>query len=216
MTCNNCGKPNKPGMKFCNTCGTPTPKSELDKFQNAPPAHVFEISGVKFENSDEDKASLTIGPIILDAIILLKGLAAVLLIVFFLPLFRVVVPAAQHVVITFVRRSYSLTGFNAAFGWEAGGGTVFAYFVFATPILIFAVLQFRKEIAKFLPFLHGKFFMVVLGLIVFGFVSLIMALINTRGPLFTVWPSWGFFFSFILYVLTGMLVVGCIIASYKK
>jgi len=208
MVCKKCRKENNPDMKFCGTCGTPVPVSELNKRNVKEPSCLFVFKGIKFHTPDEDRASVTMGRLILDANILLKSLAALLLLAFFLPIFRVVISGENY--------AYNLTGFDVSFGWEANYGTFFGFFVFAIPILIFCVLQFRKGIAKYAPFLRDRFFLIVIIFAVLGPLFIFLAHRGLNAPYLTVWPFWGFFTLLLLYVLIGATAVGLIIAKSRK
>jgi len=208
MICSKCKKTNSPNMKFCDTCGTPVPPSELKKRVEAKPSRQFIFKGIKFHTPDEDSATATVGRLILDANILFKSLAALLLLAFFMPIFRVV--------FIYEDAAYNISGFHTSFGWDANNGTVFGFFVFAVPILIFSMLQFKNRIVQYIPFLRDRFSIIIL---VFALIGLAFLFLSYRGltrPYISVWPFWGFFVLFLLYVLIGAVAVGFIIAKNRK
>jgi len=211
MTCSKCGNRNGVDLKFCGKCGTPVPQDELDRLtvgNNVSGEYNFK-NIVKFDVAEEDGETIAIKGFALDAGLFYKGLSALLLLSFFLPFYRVSAPG-------FVRGAYTISGFHIAFGWEASSGTAMGFVLFFIPFLVFALFQFRRDIQKAGSLFRSWFFAIALGLVAVGMIALFVSAFRISHPLISVWPSIGFVFSFILYLLAGAVSLGLVIAGSKR
>jgi len=214
MICSKCGNQNGTDLKFCGKCGTPVPQDELDRLavgNNVSGEYNFK-NIVKFDVTEENVETVAIKGLALDVGLFFKGLSALLLLSFFLPFFRISTPG-------FLMDAYTISGFHVAFGWEGTGGTartVMGFVLFFIPITIFALFQFRSDIQKAIILLKGCFFAVVLGVVAVGMIALFVSAFRISAPFISVWPSVGFIFSFMLYLLAGTVLLGLVIAGRKR
>jgi len=211
MVCGKCGNKIEEGMRFCSVCGSPTPESLINEAKT-PGISELEVGNfAKFSTSAENKATVTVAGISLDASTVFRGMALLLLVSFFLPFYSIRTTV-------FGTRVHLLTanGFRITIGWDYASGTFVGLFMFLAPIAIFALFQFRKEIEKVTAVIKGTLFMAAAGLSVLGLVLLFVARNRLSDLLISVWPSVGFFVSFMLYLIVAAVSVGFIIVARKK
>jgi len=207
MYCRKCGKENAHDSVHCVACGilltspaenaTPTPKT---------PPFILDVA-------DEDAANVNIAGKKLKIAMIIKIVALLLCLLFFLPMFTV---SCSGMTISF-------SGADSAFGKtisiygssERIAGNIFAIALLLIPAMLFLTFLFKKKFAA----INGKRFKVSTVISVLGVVALIIFAIAVNNkisaegltPKYTFW----YYLSIILYIVAGIASYWCA-SSVKK
>jgi len=215
MVCRKCNNKIEDDMRFCGLCGSPAPELlKKDNVKAAPGGELKIGNFVKFSAVSKNKPTIMVAGKLLNAIWVFKIIALLLLASFFLPFYSVGLTV-------FGERVHLLTanGFRITIGWDYASGTFVGLLMFLTPIAVFALFQFRKELERATAVIRGMLFMGAAVLSVVGLVLMLMARNRLSDPYYTlisVWPSVGFFISFLLYLVVVFVSVCFVIAERKK
>jgi len=196
-------------MDYCGKCGNQIPDgtTECPNCTEGANANILTIP-------TNPPAILKLGGIAIPIRFIFIGIAAILVIIFFFPLFEV---SCQGM-------SISFNGWDAAFGKTISSfgssekiqGNILAIFLLIIPIVM--VITFLTQ--KNLSFVDNKVFIFssilsVAGVI--GFIALSVsannqAEANMLKASFTIW----YYLSVILYIVSGLISIGCIFWAKKK
>jgi len=207
MFCGKCGNKNEDGVRFCGVCGSPAEASMTGEQTNPPRPTVLDVGGfAQFDATDENKATITIAGILLNATLVFKSLAVMLFVALILPFYSIVVTIG-------IRVSTSINGFRMAFG--RGDASFSGVLLFLIPIIIFALFQFRKEIQGAVAAVKGKLFMITAGLSIIGFILIFSARVSLNAPFISIRPSAGFIISLLLYMVSAAISI-CLVLAEKR
>ena len=205
--------------KFCVQCGYEfsDDNAYCPNCDNEPlhqPQRHYTKAGGHLNYNDEDAVSIEVGGTKLKVSKIIKGIALCLMLFFFLPLFVV---GCQGMQVEF-------SGWNATVGQsmyimgmrERINGNIMAGFLFLIPLALFVIFQFKKK----LHFVNGKLFLFSTGLSALGLLGFYIlhnrvnsfAEQNMVMAQFTFW----YYFSIILYIVSGIISVWSIVAAKKR
>ena len=173
-------------------------------------------NGVKLEVLDKDNVSVNVSGNKVNAGTIIKVIAIVLCLLFFLPMFTV----------SCGNMTISISGLESTFGKTVSSfgsseripGNFLTIFLLLIPLSLFSAFQFRKS----LSFTRGNLFTVSMGVSGSGFLALIIfvmsvnARISQEGEgILTVTFTFWYYFSLILYVISCLFSYICFNSAKK-
>jgi len=213
MYCNECGAKNEVDVRYCDECGAQI-RQTPPRHGGRPPAGraadkagVLDLGGVvRIDAYREDEANITIAGVRLQAGLIFKVIAPLLIFVLILPFFSI------GVNIFGISMHSTMNGFRTAFSSD---GTFSAIFLILIPIALFALFRFKRAI----PFAQGRLFMISTGLSTLGFIMLFIVRGSLRSsvqPVGFASGSGGFVISVIIYIVAMAVSAGFLLATMKK
>ena len=210
MFCGQCGNKNEVGTKFCGKCGavveTPGGASPIDVIPGGDkPLGTVEVGPIKIVATDKDTGAISIAGKTFSTNFFFKLMGLLLAIAFFLPMFSI------QVRIFGMSAGSSFNGWGAAFG---EGSSIIAIFLLLLPVAVFVMFQFKKQLDINVSFIKGRRFTLAIATFALGFI-LLLALRNSLGNNFggNIGVSAGFVISVILYLLSGVIALGCFLSA---
>jgi hypothetical protein len=105
-----------------------------------------------------------------------------------------------------------VNGWSAITGPEGYGGNFWSLFLILIPVAIFVFVQFKDS----LSFVKGRLFLLTTALFALGIIMLLI--FSSRvNSVFLVLSSLSaaYYISLVLYIIAGILSVGCLISARK-
>ncbi|MCL2488663.1 MAG: zinc ribbon domain-containing protein [Oscillospiraceae bacterium] len=175
--------------------------------------------------TSENDVTLTLGSFQLNTALLIKIIAAVLCVIFFLPLFNVSCAGTSLISFNGLDSTFGKdisSGFGDFGGSEKVSGNFLAIFLLLIPAALFIALQFKKNLA----FLEGRMYQAAAALSVLGVIAFIVFRIGVSGKVasymedagsvitakFTFW----YYLSILLYIVIGGISVMYLLDAKKK
>jgi len=168
---------------------------------------VFEVGPVKISGVNEDEAFIDLGGTVISAKWIFMGISGVMALLFFFPLFRVVLPPTGW------WGAFRINGFTALFGRDSARGSFPALFILLIPVLVALLFYFKPQIEKQILFVKNNLFIIAAAGYVIGFIVLHITRISLNGIYVSASTTFFFFILMLGYLGAIALTVLFILSS---